>query len=887
MNSSLSKLISGGSTVITPTQRLSRHLRYQYATDQIAQGNQAWKTPDCLPWAAWCKRSFESLSLRTESHKILLNNLQQQWLWQEIIGHSKYKNQLLQMSATAKQAAQAYQLAKEWAVPIFPKEVYLSEDAFAFKTWVDSYEKQKQENHWLDDDSLPDYIASHIDELKSSLNKVIFYDFDQLTTQQLKLKQTLIDSGIQVEELGVVDRNQSVSVSEQISQQSEILAAACWAKQYLEKDKHVTIGIIAPNLAAIRDKVEYGFSSVLTPQKWVEPGESINKPYSISLGKPLSTYPLIHTAINLLALSKRKVSINTLSALLHSPFITGATEEAAARAKFDAALRRIGEQQFGFKTLYWIADVRCKEHEQCEKFIQLLKTFEISFLSHAKKQSLRLWASTFSEWLSGFGWPGERNLNSDEYQVLTAWQSALTQLGSLDGLSKPVNFSTALFQLNRLLTETHFQPETSETPIQISGMTGAAGMQFDHLWVMGMQDECWPALKPANAFIPIACQRDFNIPTASANTQLELAKHITDKLMMSAKDVVFSYANQEGDRHFRLSPLIKIADVKASDNEEYDDYKNTILESSRIETFTDINAPEIPVGQIANGGSSLFKDQSGCPFKAFARHRLHAESLQEADIGLSAAERGNLAHRALQYLWQRLKNSENLKYRTELELEKMIHSVVLEAIKQQVSQQPETFTDRFTELEQQRLEQLLKQWLLIESERNEFKVIATEEWKTIVFEDIELHLRVDRVDELADGRCVIIDYKTGAVSKGDWESDRPNDPQLLLYAVTNAQQVAAIAFASLKPGKLGFVGQADVDDIFPKVKTDANVSWQEKLDSWEQILIQLANDFRSGIAIVEPTSTACRYCDLHALCRIHERADNLDGINEQEGELNV
>jgi ATP-dependent helicase/nuclease subunit B len=876
MDSTLSKLISDGATVLTPTQRLSRHIRYQYATDQMTQGKQAWQTPDCLPWTAWCKRSFEALSFRTVDKELLLNNIQQQWLWQDIISQSKYKNQLLQITATAKQASQAYMLAKEWCVPLFPKDIYLSEDAYAFKNWTDLYEQKKQKNHWLDDASLPDYIATHINELKHAINKIVFYDFDQLTTQQLKFKQVLIDANIEVEEINAVARNESVSVSEQTDMQSEILAAACWAKQHLEKDSNATMGILAPNLSAIRDEVEYGFSSVLTPQKWIEISDSINKPYSISLGKPLTSYPLIHTAINLLSLGKRKVSMNTLSALLHSPFITGAIEEAATRAKFDAVLRRLGEQQLSLKTLYWVSEVRCKDYEQCEEFIQLLKTFEISFLSHARKQTLRLWAITFSEWLNGFGWPGERSLNSDEHQVLEAWQSALTQLSSLDGLSKPVSFSTALFQLNRLLSETHFQPETSETPIQILGMTGAAGMQFDYLWIMNMQDGNWPALKSVNAFIPIACQREFNIPIASADAQLNLAKHITDKLIMSAKEVIFSYAKQEGDRFCRISPLIKVKDVRANESEQYDDYKKKILESSKLETFIDINAPEIPAGETVNGGSSLFKDQSGCPFKAFARHRLYAESLQEADIGLSAAERGNLVHRALQYLWQRLKSSENLKYRTELELEKMIHSVVMEAIKLQVSQQPETFTDRFTELEQQRLEQLLKQWLLIERERSDFKVIATEEWKTILFEDIELHLRVDRVDELADGRCIILDYKTGVVSKNDWESENPNDPQLPLYAVTNGQQVAAIAFASLKPGKLGFVGQAEADDILPRVKQDADLLWQEKLDNWEKILIKLADDFRSGVATVEPTNTACRYCDLHSLCRIHERIESLE-----------
>lgn len=887
MDNTLSKLIGEGVIVVTPTQRLSHHIRYQYATDQVSQGKKAWQTPECMPWTAWCKRNFETLSYRSENKPILLNHIQQQWLWQEIINQSKYKNQLLQITATAKQALQAYQLAKEWCIPIFPDATYLSEDAFAFKKWTDSYEKQKQQNNWLDEATLPDFISSHASKLKATSEKIVFYDFDQLTTQQDNVKQALINAGIEVEEVNVNDRNEAVNISQQTDIESEILAAANWSKLHLEKNENVSIGIVAPNLAAIREKIDYGFASVLTPNKWLHSDEHIHKPYSISLGKSLSNYALVHAAINLLALGKRKVSINTLGVLLHSPFITGAQNERASRAKFDAAIRRIGEQQLSLKTLYWISENKCKEYEQCNEFIQLVKKFEISFLSHAKTQSLRLWTETFTEWLSDFGWPGERSLNSDEHQVMNAWQTALTQLASLDGISKPVNFSTALFQVNRILSETRFQPETPETPIQVLGMSAVAGMQFDYLWLMGMRDDIWPPGTSANAFIPIKCQREFNIPTANAETQLQLAKQITDKLKQSAKEVVFSYAMQEGDRQCLPSPLIKNISSQHTTNKQFKDYKNTILESSLLETILDVDAPKIPAGQIANGGSSLFKDQSACPFKAFARHRLHADSLQQTDIGLSAAERGNLIHRALQYLWQRLKTSENLNYKTELELEKIIHSVVIEAIKQQASLQPETFSDRFTELEQQRLEKILKQWLLIEKERSEFKVIATEEWKTICFEDIELHLRVDRVDQLANSRCVIIDYKTGAISKKDWETENPNDPQLPLYAVTNEQEVAAIAFASLKTGKLGFIGQAESDDIFPKIKPDSELLWKDKLEHWEQILIRLANDFRDGIATVEPTATACRYCDLHGLCRIYERIENFEDDIETTGVSNV
>ena len=46
------------------------------------------------------------------------------------------------------------------------------------------------------------------------------------------------------------------------------------------------------------------------------------------------------------------------------------------------------------------------------------------------------------------------------------------------------------------------------------------------------------------------------------------------------------------------------------------------------------------------GGSALIEDQSQCPFRAFARRRLGAQTLDEPVVGLSSADRGSILHDA-------------------------------------------------------------------------------------------------------------------------------------------------------------------------------------------------------------------------------------------------
>ena len=859
MDNKLSQLIENGATIVTPSERLSRHISYQFSQKKIKEKT-SWITPDCLPWEVWCKVIFDKLLFSAKEPLTLLNDYQQQWLWEGIIKSSRYSVHLLRTDTTSKEVMRCYKLCKEWNIPIFPKDIDLSEDASAFKEWVYAYQKKKSENFWLDNACLPDYVSSHFKEINFHLEKITFYGFNQLTKQQSILRELLIDLDMYIDLPDGKDRHQSIAFSIQKDLDSEIHAAACWAKEKLKENGSATIGITFRNINKIRGKLEYGFSSVLTPEKWTKSDPISPKPYSISMGKSLSTYSLIHVAINLLSLGANKIPMSNLSNLLNSSFI-----RAEGGSILDAKLRSFGETKLSLERL------RSMKNKECANFIKSLENFNMSFQSQAKKKmKLSMWITNFTEWLTIFGWPNKQ-LDSEEHQTLQKWNGVLSNLGSLSEFDESVDFKTAFSHLKKMLAETHFQPKALyETPIQILGMTGVTGAQFDFLWITNARDDNWLSSGAHYGFIPYTCQ--MSIPGKTPESRLQMAEKITDELVRSAKSSVFSYIKQEGDENrLRLSPLIKSKyELKEYNETPEDDYRKRMLDPEATEEIEDCNAPVIESGQKVSAGSSLLEDQSACPFRAFAKHRLNARVFEDPDDDLNDAGRGKLAHRAMEYLWRELETLDNLKSMPDEKLDDIVCSVISEAIENQKIRKPEIFKPWFINLEQRRLKGLLKEWLTIECNRSQFTVHEKEKEKIVIFGDIEFRLRIDRIDKLGEDRYLIIDYKTGAVTKNNWTKDRPKEPQLPLYAITSEYPLSGLAYACLKPSEFGFDGYVDTDEILPQEKKIKIFDIKELLNDWEKVLGNLADEFRKGCATVTPRKDACTYCHLGSLCRIKE-----------------
>lgn len=881
MNTEINTLLSQGYICVTSTQRLSYHLQSQYAALQLEKGKQAWETPNILSWNGWLQQLWQDLSGLQPSQQYVLKSHQQHSLWQQIINESDYANRLLRPDATARLAMQAWSVCHQWKLPLFSDAVSLNEDARTFRAWAKEYEQRCKHNQWIDEALLPTRLAEHIKQSGIKLHKnIALLGFDELTPQHQALINALTNAGTSIHEIPLVYRNEHVMALGFSDIRDEIKAAANWCRQILETETRQNIGVIVPNIQAIHHQLENIFDDVLIPAAIVNTPGSVERPYSIAQGQSLTRYAVIDTALAILNLANSDRLFDAVSLLLSSPFSADAQQEHLQRASLDAWLRRFGSQGLTINDVLHRASHDRLEGKRPDQFLSSLHQWQKQFNALPDKQTMHQWARSFNELLKCFRWPGDRKLNSAEYQTVEAWYELVGQFASLDLVAKKTGYREALVKLGQLAAGFSFQPETSEVPVQILGMTGAPGVQFDHLWVMGLHEEAWPGKADPNPFIPYSMQRGAKVPGATAETTLAQAEVLTERLVSSATSVILSYAENDREQPQRPSTLIKpylrkdrnisIAKIAA--------YTTQIFQSQQLESFTDDTAPVIKRKEKVSGGSGIFREQAACPFRATARHRLFANALALHDIGPDAMDRGLILHQVMQSIWQQLKTQHDLVTKSDDALDAVINGAVSETLQNFTRQQPGLFTPRFIKLESERLLQLVKHWLVIECKRQPFTVEACEQEHNVSFNNIEIHTRLDRIDKLEDGRYVIIDYKTGDPKLADWFGERPDDPQLPLYAVTSEGDIAAIVFGRIKQGESAFIGLSVDENILPEVTTlratkytSDLADWKTLFKEWNDMLNQLAVNFREGDARVDPkNATTCQYCDLHALCRIYE-----------------
>lgn len=876
-----------GTTVLTVNQRLASWLRHRYERTRLERGDSVWESPDILPFNSWLLRCwaerFDSAAASTRNGQLrLLTPLQTELVWEQIIRGGE-SHQLLNPAATARSVASAWALANAWQIYLSSEADGFNPDVQAFIAWKDAFVARSRSEHWLDQARLPQHLAGlFADGMLTAPDRLLLAGFDRPTPQQQQLLDALQAVGTQVETLpdeSIAADVRSVSFADA---RSELEQVARWARFRIERQPQQQIGIIVPDLQQRRDEVERVFRRVMYPAALFADQCPEARPFNVSLGKPLLDYPMIHVAITALRGLLGHVPWQDLSHLLRSAFLPAAREH-SQRALLESALRERGQPILGLQQV--LSEIRRKQQIDagfCAHTAQALQAFLDARRDWSSRQSASDWARCLSGALSQLGWPGDRGLDSVEYQTSQAWLDALRDLSSLSGVTHAMAVDEALRLLSRSLRNTIFQPQSVPAPIQIMGVLESAGQQFDALWVTGMSQSAWPPPARPNPYLPLAAQRSAGIPESSAGGQYQMASQQTQIWAQSAATVWFSWPAQVEGQALAGSALLQSWPMAETGPEQAapDDFETRLFESARLESMLDERGPELVAGTVAKGGVSIFRDQSACPFRAFARHRLAAEDLEEPESGLDARTRGSLVHRCLEMLWLRLKNRRALLQMAAIERDALVDEVVAQVLEQEAQFTP-TLRGQFGDIERRRLTGLLLDWLQLDAGREDFEVLDAEKRHQIQIGGLGIHTTVDRVDRLADGSLAVVDYKTGECSHKDWFGQRPKDPQLPLYGCFAMDGVGSLAFGRLKKGKLAYEGVTAQSEHFSALRAlgglkidEAQADWPAQQALWRQQLTRLAEDFMTGDARVDPLPDACRYCHLDPLCRIQDATEH-------------
>jgi ATP-dependent helicase/nuclease subunit B len=920
--------------LLTPNKRLSRFFIERYAAMQTAK---AFNGLRCLAINAWIHQLWSDLEF-IDDHPLtnftILSSFQENLLWEKVLEQHPDTPPLINARATARQAQDAWGLMHEWRLDrqTLVKAAKANGDPFIFQRWYQEFERVCERDQLLSAVRVPGLLVGRLDSLVTSeeqnplltspfvrgrdlapppyegggwegvlpanIPKQIFlYGFDELTPSIQHLLDCLENLGVKISSLDLQVAENSAQRIEFVNEQQELNAVARWAKEKIAAQPDITLGIVVPNLTVQRSRIERVFMREFEPQ-YIFPDQAQHATgFNISAGQPLAQVPVISIGLTALSCQAERLDLHQLSALLRSPFV-GSTQELATRALWDVALHDVGELELSFqqfKTLISENVAKSNAHDLSsdqDSSITEIKNITSDFYQRLtqfdllRKQNKKVthypseWCSIFIEQLKAWGWPGDRQLDTLEFQQVQSWQETLDEFSGLDYVLGKIDHTKALDVLTLALQQTAFHAQTRSSPLQILGLLEAAGLPFDDLWVMGLDDDTWPPAAKPNPLLPLTLQRELNLPQSSPEREFYFAQRLTQRLTQGSVNLYTSSVAIKGDKQLLASPLISNFPFADFTIDETPQYEQDLFTSRNMETSLDYCGPRIIDLESIRGGSQILKSQATCPFQAFARYRLHSSEIPVPGIGLSAMERGNLLHKVMEIIWRILREQSQLLALSDEKLLALINKATAQALVD--IRQKRIAGHRFLQLEMQRLGTQVLQWLQLEKQRKPFKVLFNEGRKTVKLEKMPIHIRYDRVDELEDGSLFVLDYKTGETSIRDWTGARPNEPQVPLYAIANSKRVVGAAFGQISADKILFNGIAQDSEIAPGLidaselpKMDLPGNWADILQHWETVLSRLAREFLAGSAAVDPKhpATSCRYCELHALCRIREQFD--------------
>ncbi|MES2412764.1 MAG: PD-(D/E)XK nuclease family protein [Pseudomonadota bacterium] len=253
----------------------------------------------------------------------------------------------------------------------------------------------------------------------------------------------------------------------------------------------------------------------------------------------------------------------------------------------------------------------------------------------------------------------------------------------------------------------------------------------------------------------------------------------------------------------------------------------------------------LPVSRLS---ASAYEDLRRCPYRFFALRQLKLQEADELESELGKRDFGNWLHTLLHHFHLALKASATAGPQLRLD---MINSAAEQAATDLGLTDSEFLP--FAAI-WPRVRDGYLQWLHAH-EATGAQFIEGEVWKDMDYGDIQLMGKVDRIDQLADGSRLVMDYKTEASgTTRERIKDAQEDTQLAFYAALLADDTLGAAYVNL--------GEKEPTRTFAQPEI---VNLRDQLV--DSILTDMARIKRAAPLPALGEGKACEYCAARGLCR--------------------
>jgi probable DNA repair protein len=879
--------------VLCATARLAGGLRRAHGELQAARGALTWQPLQSATPAQWLDHLTSAALLRGEIPAAsmagsFLSWPQERSLWEQAVaGDAGAVAELFDRDGMAMAAMEAATLQRAWRIEV-PDAMHTAE-YLAFQRWREHVEAACKAGGWRRADDVVAWriacIERGIGGLPARLGLAGFIAPDPMVSRLLAV---LEQRGVELFQLDFGRHEVALpSGIELPDAEAECLAAAGWAAARLAADPAGRLRIAVADLPARRQALESALEEALHPAAVGAGWAGQERAYAFAAGAPLAAEPLVDTALRLLqtGVHARRVAQAEFGALLCGIGWSADIDEADARAGIEAALRDALPPEATLEQLQR-AVAGLADDFPAPRLVAHLDALVDFARTAPRRQMPSAWGAEFGKRLHALGWPGQRLPLVAEAAACDELRAALDALQALDAVLGRVDGSEALRQLQRHCRDHAFAaPRAGMAPVEICSLADALAGPVDGLWVMGLNEGAWPPAAKSNPLLPADLQRRAGIHSARADSLAFEAAALQAHWCSGADEVLYSWAQREGERPLRPSPLL--ADVVRRD------WSPVTTPSPghfvALERIDDARAPPVGAGERIRGGTALLKAQAVCPAWGFYQYRLGAAVLQAPTFGLDARARGSLLHAALEEFW-RGRALGDLTRMDAAARDAETRRVVAHALAEFDRRAPEPLPPRLRQLEAVRLCELVAVWLEVEARRPPFRVLACEESHTLDIEGLPVRVVVDRIDQFDDGRLAVIDYKSGRNDSSDsWAQPRIAEPQLPIYAALAFpdREVAAVALARVTRDDPAFLGITESEGMLPGVKSlagqrkryaeDEFPDWSALRALWAERIAEVAREVRDGVAaVVFEDEQAVQYCEVRPLLRVAERKSQFD-----------